>query len=130
MDEGMNVVDVAGSSITLLGAVIERYIKDGYCDPIMREALISAEQLAKYFHAEVMNNYEHHQDDELVSMTNRLVTNLQVTIMEAGEVMNNIIRQNNLPIKENSFEIDTDHPNFHPEEHTDCDCLDKGEGED
>jgi hypothetical protein len=130
MDEGMSVVDVAGASLTLLGAVVERYIKEGYCDPVMRKALISAEELAKYFQASVMENYEHHQDDDLVKGVNDLVTNLQVTIMEAGEVMNSIIRDHNLPVKENSFDIDTEHPNFHPEEHTDCNCLDKGEDED
>lgn len=130
MDERMNVVDVAGASLTLLGAVVERYIKSGYCDPMMREALIGAEELAKHFQAEVIENYEHHRDDDLVAGVNELLTNLQVTIMEAGEVMNQIIRDHNLPVKENSFDIDTDHPNFHPEEHTDCDCLDKSEGED
>lgn len=129
-EERLGVVDIAGASITLLGVLIEKYLKDGYCDPIMLNALEGAADLANHFQREVTDNFEAHQNQDLVNGVNDLLTNLQVTIIEAGEVMNQIIRENNLPVKENSFEIDTEHPNFHPEEHTDCNCLDKGEGED
>lgn len=121
MDERLNVVDVAGASLTLIGALVERYIKDGYCDPMMMNALRGASELAEHFKQEVAENFEHHQDQDLLDGVTELLVNLQVTIIEAGEVMNRIIEDNDLPVKKNSFELDTDHPKFKEADHTDCD---------
>ena len=112
MDERMSVVDVAGASITLVGMLVESYIKDGYCDPMMLKALKAATELAEDFRQGVIENFEHHQDQELVDGVTELLTGLQVTIIEAGEVMNRIIEENDLPVKQNTFEIDTDHPKY------------------
>ena len=112
MDERLNVVDVAGASLTLIGALVERYIKDGYCDPMMMNALKGATELASHFQQEITENFEHHQDQDLVDGATELLVNLQVTIIEAGEVMNRIIEENDLPVKQNTFEIDTDHPKY------------------
>jgi hypothetical protein len=121
VDERLNVLDVAGASLTLIGALVERYIKDGYCDPIMMNALKGATELAKHFQQEVSENFEHHQDQDLVDGVTELLVNLQVTIIEAGEVMNRVIEDNGLPVKLNTFELDTEHPNYNPDDHTDCD---------
>ena len=120
MDERMNVLDIAGASITLLGVLVEKYLKDGYCDPMMMNALQGATELASQFKREVVENYEAHQDQDLVDGVNELLTSLQVTIIEAGEVMNRIIEEHNLPVKKNTYEVDTDHPNYNPDDHTDC----------
>ena len=121
MDERMSVVDIAGASITLLGVLVEKYLKDGYCDPMMMNALKGATELASQFQLAVTENYEAHQDQDLVDGVSELLTSLQVTIIEAGEVMNRIIEEHNLPVKPNTYEVDTDHPNYNPADHSDCD---------
>ena len=120
MDERMNVLDIAGASITLLGVLVEKYLKDGYCDPMMLHALEGATELASQFKREVVENYDKHGDQDLVDGVTELLTSLQVTIIEAGEVMNRIIEEHNLPVKPNTYEVDTDHPNYNPDDHTDC----------
>lgn len=129
MSERMNVVDVAGASITLMGVLLETYIRDGYCDPMMLKALKASAELADSFRQEVVDNFEHHQDQELVDGVTELLTSLQVTIIEAGEVMNRIIEENDLPVKQNTFELDTDHPKYKNADHTDCDHHLDNDGE-
>jgi hypothetical protein len=126
MDERLSVVDVAGASLTLLGVLAERYVKSGYCDPTMFRALEGASELAEQFRLEVVDKYEHHQDQDLIEGVTELASNLRLMAMEAGELVNRIIEENGLPVKPNTFELDPDHPNF-VEHGEDCDCQKDGE---
>jgi hypothetical protein len=96
----LEIEDVAGASLTLIGVLIESYIKDGYCDPMMYRALKSAEELTHRFKELALENGEHGLIPELDS----LLVNLQVTAMEAGQVIEDMILEHGLPIDPRTFE--------------------------
>lgn len=114
-DELLNefaIQDVAGATLLLLGTLTENYIKEGYCDPMMFRALNTAKKLAGRLATLAID----HQDFHTAKQASNLVTSFQLTIMEAGETINRIIEENNLPVTKNTFECDPTHPNY--EEHS------------
>lgn len=108
--EEFSLVDVAGASLTLIGGLVEDYLKHGYCDPQMYGALHLAEKLTEQFRRLAIENLEEHQDEGLVAQLEELIVNLRVTQLEAGEVMNRIIEEHDLPVEKNTFITDPTHP--------------------
>jgi hypothetical protein len=100
------VQDVAGATLVMVGVLVEQYIKDGYCDPIMYKALNTAKLLA----GRLANLAIENEDTGTAEQAIDLVTSFQLTLMEAGEVMNRIIEEHNLPVRKNTFDIDPSHP--------------------
>ena len=100
------IQDVAGATLTLIGVVVERYIKDDYCDPILYKALQGARLLTMRL-AELA---EEQGDTSTEEQARDLITSFDLTIIEAGEMMNKIIEEHDLPVLKNTFEIDKNHP--------------------
>jgi hypothetical protein len=92
MSEQMDDREIAGVAITIVGAIAENFISDGYCDPLMYNALRATANLA-----------------ERLGDCEDLVVNLKLTIMEAGEVMNRMIDELGLPVEKNTWESKCDH---------------------
>jgi hypothetical protein len=110
----MALEDITGLSLTLTGVLLEKYVGNGYADPTMYRALRATAELAERFH-ETMEADE--APAEVLSEIRDLITNLQLTAMEAGEVVNKLIDENNLPIDKSSWHLpDCDHDH---EEHED-----------
>jgi hypothetical protein len=57
--------------------------------------------------AELAHEYEDKHTEEQAL---ELITNFDLTIIEAGEMMNQIIEEHDLPVVKNTFEIDYTHP--------------------
>lgn len=102
------VEDVAGASLVMLGVLVEKYVDDGYCDPQMYKALEVAKTLAGRL-ADIADEFG---DTGVASQARDLVTSFELTRIEAGEVMNEIIERHDLPVLKNTFEIDENHPKF------------------
>lgn len=97
------IEDIAGMSLTLTGVLIEHYIKEGYADPTMYQALKAATELAENF-AKILKDEGNEELSE--SVMNDLVVALQITTMEAGEVIGRIIDEHNLPVNKRTFEVE------------------------
>jgi hypothetical protein len=100
------IQDVAGATLVMVGVLVEQYIKDGYCDPIMYRALDTAKLLA----GRLANLAIENEDTGTAEQAIDLVTSFQLTLMEAGEVMNRIIEEHDLPVMKNTFEMNPNHP--------------------
>lgn len=100
------IQDVAGATLTLIGFVVERYLKNGYCDPILYKALQASKELA----TRLADLAEEQGDTGTAGQARDLITSFDLTIIEAGEMMNQIIEEHDLPVLKNTFEIDEDHP--------------------
>lgn len=100
------IQDVAGATLTLIGVVVEKYLHNGYCDPILYKALQGSKMLATRL-AELADEQG---DIGTAEQARDLITSFSLTIMEAGEMMNQIIEEHDLPVLKNTFEIDEDHP--------------------
>jgi hypothetical protein len=104
----LELEDVAGACLNLIGVLIENYIRDGYCDPTMFRALEAAQDLAHRFKEIAME----HDQNGLILQVDKLLVNLQVTAMEAGQVIEDIINEHGLPIDPRTFEAtDSDDKN-------------------
>jgi hypothetical protein len=95
MNEPLALEDITGLTLTMIGVLVENYIKEGYADPTMYRALRAAGELAEQYKARI--EYDN-GETELVEAIGELVTNLQVTAMECGEVVNKIIEEHGFPI--------------------------------
>lgn len=102
------IQDVAGATLTLVGVLVENYIGDNYCDPILYKALQASRLLAGRL-AELASEQG---DTGTEEQARELITSFDLTIIEAGEVMNEIIERHDLPVKKNTFEVDFAHPKF------------------
>lgn len=100
------IQDVAGATLTLVGLLIEGYLQNGYCDPRLYKALKASKLLATRL-AELANE---NGDENTEEQARELITSFDLTIIEAGEMMNQIIEEHDLPVLKNSFEIDENHP--------------------
>jgi hypothetical protein len=98
--------DIAGATLTLVGVLVERYLDNGYCDPGLYKALQASKLLAGRL-AELAHE---HEDTHTEEQARELITNFDLTIIEAGEMMNEIIEAHDLPVLKNTFEIDENHP--------------------
>lgn len=114
MTQPLELEDITGLSLTIIGTLVESYVKDGYADPMMYRALKAGSELAGQFMARLLENGV--TDTELLEGVSELITNLEVTAMECGEVVNRIIDEHGLPISKDEWS-----------EPHDCDHTD-GEG--
>lgn len=96
----LEIEDVAGASLTLLGSVVESYIKEGYCDPLLYRALQGAEELTRRFKDIAIEN----DQNGLAIQLDELLVNIQVTAIEAGQVIEDIINEHGLAVDPRTFE--------------------------
>jgi hypothetical protein len=92
MNQPLELEDITGLTLTVVGVLIESYVRDGYADPTMYRALKATEQLAEQFKARL--EYEGTDNTDLMNGVDELITNLKLTAMECGEVVERIIEQN------------------------------------
>lgn len=112
MERPLELEDIAGLSLVLVGTLIEQYVKEGYADPTMYRALRASAELAEQFKARV--EYDGVTDGELIDGVTDLIMNLQLTALECGEVVNRIIEEHGLPVdKETWSRTDCDHDHDH-----------------
>jgi hypothetical protein len=77
--------DIAIMALSIVGALVENYCEEGYCDPTMYKALALAEKLAQ--------KLEHE----------RLAERLTTTKIFAGETVNKLIDENQMPISKEGW---------------------------
>lgn len=104
---GFELPDISAVSLLLINTLIESYVEDNYCDPILYKALKTARQLAARFVAIVEENSD---DEELLLGVRDIVEKIDLTLIRAGETINTIIEEHDLPVMKNTFEIDLTHP--------------------
>lgn len=97
----METKEVAEVAIYVLGSLISSYVEEGYCDPTLYKAIDFAGSLA-------VRLQEVEPDIDLTEM----LFELKALQIEAGEVMNQIIEEHNLPVEKNTFVADPTHPRF------------------
>ena len=100
MNEPLALEDIAGLSLTMIGVLVEEYVKQGYADPTMYRALKGAEQLAEHYKARI--EYDN-GDTELVEALEDMITNFKVVAMECGEVVNRMIEEHGFPIDKHEW---------------------------
>lgn len=106
MSEPLALEDITGLSLTMIGVLVENYIQEGYADPTMYRALQAASELAEQYKARIQYD---NGSDALIEGISELITNLQVTAIECGEVVNKIIEEHGLPVsKDNWKSLDND----------------------
>lgn len=111
MNEALDAVLIAKISLSSLGAVVEDSLRSGYCDPSLLSALLAGEAMSRALKDLAIEA----GDAESIMDIDAMIVAFQVTVMEAGEVMNELIDLNNLPVKKNTFEDDPTHPNYRGE---------------
>lgn len=92
MNEPLELEDITGLTMTVVGVLIEQYVKEGYADPTMYRALKATAELAEQFKARL--EYDGKDNAELMNGVDDLITNLHLTAMECGEVVERIIHDN------------------------------------
>lgn len=92
MNQPLELEDITGLTMTMVGVLIEQYVKEGYADPTMYRALVATAQLAEQFKARL--EYDGRDNAELLDGVDDLITNLHLTAMECGEVVERIIEEN------------------------------------
>jgi hypothetical protein len=97
----LDPVGVAGLSLTMIGVLVEQYVREGYADPTMYRALKGAGELAEHLREWVMS--EAPDETELLDGVTDLLMNLELTAMECGEVVNRIIDEHGLPVDKKSW---------------------------
>ncbi len=111
MNQPLELEDITGLSLTIIGTLVESYVKEGYADPTMYRALRAGSELAQQFMARLLENGV--DNAELLDGVAQLITDLQVTAIECGEVVNNIIEEHGLPISKDEWsepqDCDHDH---------------------
>lgn len=88
MTEPLELEDITGLSLTMIGVLIEQYVKEGYADPTMYRALRAAGELAEQFQARVELNGA---PSDFVQAVGELTDNIKLTAMECAEVVEKII---------------------------------------
>lgn len=91
-NQPLELQDITGLTLTIVGTLIESYVNDGYADPTMYRALRASTELAQHFKARL--EIDGLANDELLEEVSALITNLQLTAMECGEVVEKIIEEN------------------------------------
>jgi hypothetical protein len=92
MREPLELKDITGLTMTIVGTLIESYVHEGYADPTMYRALRATEQLAEQFKARLI--YDGVDNTELLEQVGELITSFKLTAMECGEVVERIIEEN------------------------------------
>lgn len=91
MREPLELEHITGLALTTIGVLIENYVNEGYADPTMYKALRASTELAEHFKARMEVDGA---SEEFVSGIGDLITNLKLTAMECGEVVERIIEKN------------------------------------
>lgn len=111
MREPLELEDITGLSLSIIGTLVETYVKEGYADPTMYRALRAGAELAEHFKARLEHNGV--ESAELMAGVTQLIDDLRVTAIECGEVVNHIIDEHGLPISKdewsNPVSCDHDH---------------------
>lgn len=118
MSEPLELENIAGISLTIIGVLIESYVKEGYADPTMYKALKATEELAVQF---IERAKYDGADPDTIENIGELLTNLQLTAMECGEVVERIIAENGWQEESKGWSEMNHHPN--------CDGNCRGHGE-
>jgi len=92
MREPMELEDITGLTMTVVGVLIESYVQEGYADPTMYRALRAVEELAEHFKARL--EFDDKGNTELIEGVSDLITSLKLTAIECGEVVDTIIEKN------------------------------------
>jgi len=94
--EGLDLTEIAGVAIQLVGQMGELYLKAGHADPILYNALKIAGNLADQYKrcAE-----EDEAPESVTEIIGELANNIHITAMETGEIVRRIIEENGLPIE-------------------------------
>lgn len=92
MREPLELADITGLTMTIVGTLVERYVQEGYADPVMYKALRATSELAEHFKARL--EYDGVDNTELIDGVGELITSLKLTAMECGEVVERIIQDN------------------------------------
>lgn len=92
MREPLDLENITGLTMTIVGTLIESYVQEGYADPTMYRALRATTELAEHFKARL--EYDGVDNTELMNGVADLITNLKLTAMECGEVVERIIEAN------------------------------------
>ena len=117
MIQPLELEDILGLSLTITGTLVESYVKEGYADPTMWRALDASADLARHFKARL--EQDGITDGELYDGVCQLITDLQVTAIECGEVVNRIIEEHGLPVDKASWNEITDCDHDHSTDGTD-----------
>jgi len=96
MSEPLELQDIAGLSLTIIGVLIESYVNEGYADPTMYKALSATAELAEQFQARA--KYDNAPNEVVESIADLLV-NLKLTAIECGEVVERIIKEQGIEVK-------------------------------
>lgn len=92
MNKPLELKDITGLTLTVVGVLIEKYVNQGYADPTMYRALQASTELAEHFKARL--EYDGTHGEELVNGVSELITSLKLTAMECGEVVERLIEEN------------------------------------
>ena len=94
--EGLDLTEIAGVAIQLVGQMGEMYLKAGHADPVLYNALKIAGNLADQYKrcAE-----EGEAPESVVETIGELANSIYITAMETGEIVRRIIEENGLPIE-------------------------------
>jgi hypothetical protein len=92
MNKPLELEDITGLTLTVVGVLIEKYVQRGYADPTMYRALQASTELAEHFKARL--EYDGTHGEELLNGVSELITSLKLTAIECGEVVERIIEDN------------------------------------
>lgn len=94
--QDLDLTEIAGFAIQLVGQMGELYLKAGHADPVMYNALRMAGDLADQYKrcAE-----EDKAPESVLTAIGELANDIYLTAMEAGEIVRRIIEENGLPIE-------------------------------
>jgi len=95
-NQDLDLTEIAGFAIQLVGEMGELYLKAGHADPVIYNALKMAGELADQYKrcAE-----EDEAPKEVVEKIGELANDIYLTAMETGEIVRRIIEENGLPIE-------------------------------
>lgn len=103
--QDLDLTEIAGFAIQLVGQMGELYLKAGHADPVIYNALKMAGELADQYKriAEQDNAPE-----AVLNSIGELANDIYLTAMEAGEIVRRIIEENGLPIELMNGRIEID----------------------
>lgn len=96
LKDDLDLTEIAGVAIQLVGQIGSLYLKAGHADPVIYNALKIAGNLADQYRrcAE-----EDKAPDSVVETIGELANEIYLTAMETGEIVRRIIEENDLPIE-------------------------------
>ena len=94
--QDLDLTEIAGYAIQLVGQVGELYLKAGHADPVMYNALKMAGELADQYKRVAE---EDNAPESVLNSIGELANDIYLTAMEAGEIVRRVIEENGLPIE-------------------------------